>query len=55
MTVVTGTEIEGIGKGTGIENDIEREAGNVRMRGIGKEMIETVVDSLLVLVTFIAI
>lgn len=54
-TVVTGTEIEEIGKGTGIENDIAREAGNVRMRGIGKEMIETVVDRLLVLVTFIAI
>lgn len=55
VTIVTGTEIEGIGKGTGIENDIAREAGNVRMRGIGKEMIETVVGRLLVLVIFIAI
>lgn len=53
VTVVTGTEIEEIGKGTGIENDIAREAGNVRMRGIGKEMIETVVDRLLVLVTLL--
>lgn len=55
VTIVTGTEIEEIGKGTGIENDIAREAGNVRMRGIGKEMIETVVGRLLVLVIFIAI
>lgn len=53
MIVVIETETEEIGKGTGIENDIVREVGNAKMRGIGKEMIGIVVVRLLVLVTLL--
>lgn len=53
VIVVIGTETEKIGKGTEIENDIAREFGNMKTRGIGKETIGIVVDRLLVLVTLL--
>lgn len=53
VIVVIGTETEKIGKGAEIENDIAREVGNMKTRGIGKETIGIVVDRLLVLVTLL--